>query len=111
MKRGEIWLIDLNPGFGREMHKKRPALIISDNVVNNSPAHIIVIPASSQVPKIIGVEMVVVGKKEGLDKNSVLLPLFIRSIDKERLVKKVGTLSKAKLLQVEQAIKIVLAIK
>lgn len=108
INRGDVWLVDLDPGFGREIHKKRPALIVSTNAIHQDTTNAIIIPASSQVPKTIGVEMVVVGKKEGLDKPSVLLPVFIRHIDQERLIKKISSLSKVKLREIEEALKIVL---
>lgn len=111
MKRGEVWLINLEPGFGREIHKKRPALILSKDSIHTDTDHVIIIPASSLVPKIMGIEMVSIGKKEGLDKQSVLLPVFIRSIDQERLIKKIGTVIKTKLQEIEEAIKIVLDLK
>lgn len=110
IKRGELWLVDLEPASHRELHKKRPALIISDNSIQETTPYVIIIPTSSQVPKTIGVEMVLVGEKEGLDKPSVLLPLFIRSIDQERLVGKIGKVSDEILAQIEDAIKIVLGI-
>lgn len=105
IKRGDIWVVNLEPSSHRELHKKRPALVISSNLVNSQTYHVIVIPISSQVPKIIGPEMVVVGKKEGLDKESVILPLFIRSIDQKRLVKKIGKLGQTKLLEIEESFK------
>lgn len=108
VNRGDVWLVDLDPGFGREIHKKRPALIVSANAIHHDTTNAIIIPASSQVPKTIGLEMVVVGKKEGLDKPSVLLPVFVRHIDQERLIKKIGSLSKVKLREIEEALKIVL---
>lgn len=111
MKRGEIWIINLEPGFGREIHKKRPALILSENSIHTNSDHVIIIPASSLVPKLIGIEMVSIGKKEGLDKASVLLPLYIRSVDQERLIKKAGRISKVKLKEIEEAVKIVLDLK
>lgn len=110
IKRGELWLVNLEPSFGREIHKKRPALVISANSIQQKIPHVIIIPASSQVPKVIGIEMVLIGRKEGLDKPSVLLPVFIRSIDQERLIKKIGTIAKSKLVEVEEAVKIVLAL-
>jgi mRNA interferase MazF len=109
IQRGDIWIIDLEPGAHREMHKKRPALIISDNTMNQQSISVIIIPISSQIPQKIGPEMVVVGKKEGLEKKSLLLPLFIRSIDQQRLIKKIGTLEKEKLNELIKAIKIVLS--
>lgn len=111
VKRGEFWLIKLDPSFGREIRKKRPALIISANAIHQKTPHVIVIPVSSQVPQIVGLEMVLVGEKEGLHKKSVLLPVFIRSIDQERLIKKIGIISKTKLREVETAVKLVLGLE
>lgn len=108
--RGDMWIVDLDPGFGRELRKKRPALIISTNAIQQAGVNAIIVPASSQVPKTIGIEMVPIGKKEGLTKPSVLLPVFIRHIDQKRLMKKIGSLSKGKLREVEKAINVVLGL-
>ncbi len=111
MKRGELWIINLEPGFGREIHKKRPALILSEDSINQKTTNVIIIPASSIVPQTIGVEMIRIGEKEGLRQDSVLLPIFIRSVDHDRLIKKIGELSKKKLHQVEEAIRLVLGLE
>lgn len=108
IKRGEIWIVNLEPSLHRELHKRRPALIISNNFVHNKTYHVIVIPISSQVPRTIGPEMVLIGKKEGLAKKSIILPLFIRSIDQERLIAKIGSLTEAKLSEVGESLKLVL---
>lgn len=107
-KRGDIYISNLDPAFGREIHKKRPVLIISGDIYNRETHHAIVIPTSSIVPKVIGPEMVSLGKLRGLDKKSVLLPFFVRSIDQDRLAKKIGILPKEKLEEVEDALKLVL---
>ena len=108
IKRGDIWVVNLEPGFGREIRKKRPAVIISRNRFNESTPYVIVVPASSIMPNKISEEIVPISKIKGLDKDSVLLPLLIRSVDQKRLVKKVGVLSKNKLEEVEEALKLVL---
>lgn len=108
IKRGDIWAVNLEPSLHREMHKKRPSLVISSNIFHEKTYHVIVIPISSQVPKTIGPEMVLVGKKEGLEKKSVILPFFIRSIDQERLIEKMGSLTKTKLLEIEESLRLVL---
>lgn len=108
LKRGQIWTADLNPGFGREIHKKRPVLIVSADNYNQNTPYVIVIPTSSVIPRLVNPEMVVIGRVKGLDKESVLLPIFIRSIDQERLIKRVGAISEEKMLEVEDALKLVL---
>ncbi|MBI2012716.1 type II toxin-antitoxin system PemK/MazF family toxin [Candidatus Curtissbacteria bacterium] len=109
-KRGDIFISHLGPAFGREIHKKRPVLIISNDIYNRGTHYAIVIPTSSIVPHVIGPEMVFLGKLRGLDKKSILLPLFVRGIDQERLAKKIGTLPKEKLLEVEEALQLVLGL-
>lgn len=106
-KRGEIFIADLNPSFGREIHKKRPVLVISNNILNQVLPTVIIIPFSSIVPQFIGPDIVKINQK-GLDKPSAVIVNQLRSIDKNRLVKKVSKLSSSTLEQVEEAIKIVL---
>lgn len=108
IKRGEIWIVNLDPSLHREMHKKRPALVVSSDNIHEKTHHVIVIPISSQVPKITGPEMILAGRKEGLNKQSIVLPIFIRSIDQERLVKKIGKLTETKLLEVEESLRLTL---
>ncbi|MBI2330311.1 type II toxin-antitoxin system PemK/MazF family toxin [Candidatus Daviesbacteria bacterium] len=110
-KRGEIFIADLNPPFGREIHKKRPVLVISNNILNQVLPTVIIIPFSSIVPEFIGPDMVKVNKQKGLDKSSTLIANQMRAIDRERLVKRSGKLSKMDLEQVEEAMKIVLDLK
>lgn len=107
-KRGEIFVANLNPAFGREIHKKRPVLVISKNILNQILPTVIIVPLSSIVPQFIGPDVVKVNSQKGLDKPSAIIINQLRSIDKDRLVKKVGRLSKTNLEQVEEAIKTVL---
>lgn len=107
-KRGEIFVANLNPSFGREIHKKRPVLVISNNILNQILPTVIIIPFSSIVPRFIGPDIVKIKSQKGLDKPSAIIINQLRSIDKERLVKKVGKLSKTNLEEVKDAIKIVL---
>jgi len=107
-KRGEIYIADLNPAFGREIHKKRPVLVISNDVINKNFPTVIMAPLSSIVPKFIGSDQVIVPKAVGLDKESVVLTTQIRSIDKSRLIERIGNLSQDKLLEVEDSLKLVL---
>ena len=109
-KRGEIYLADLNPGFGIETHKKRPILVISDNAFNKIFSTIITIPFTSIVPIVLGPELVKVEGIRGLDRKSALIIHHIRAVDVARLGKKIGRISKEKIFEVETALKIALGI-
>lgn len=110
INRGDIWIVNLNPALGREVHKKRPALIISNNDLNQNTFHVIVIPSSTIIPEVVSEELVFVSGISGFAKDSVLLPLFIRSIDKIRLIKRVGKLPDHKMEEIEAALDLVLGI-
>ena len=108
--RGEIWLTNFNPSFGTELHKNRPAIIISSNEVNKHHPRVIAIPISTK--NYTGLSVVkVTSKRSGLDKESVVLPTEIRSIDKTRLIKRLGKLPSQKILEVEETVKLVLGIQ
>lgn len=108
-KRGEVYIADSDPAFGKEIHKKRPILIISNNLINQNLFNVIAVPFSSIVPQIMGPDMIKVSLK-GLNEESVILTDQIKSIDKVRLLKKVRKISKQKMQEVEKAIKLVLAL-
>lgn len=105
--RGEIWLTNFNPAFGTELHKNRPSLIISSNKVNKHYPRVIVIPISTK--NYSGLSVVqITSKASGLERQSVILPAEIRAVDKIRLIKKVGKISRNKIREVEEVIKLVL---
>lgn len=109
-KRGQIFVADLDPAFGREIHKKRPVLIISNDNINQSYPVIIVIPFSSIVPGFVGPDVVKFTIQKGLHEQSALIVNQIISIDKDRLMKKIGKVSKLKLREVEESLKSVLGL-
>jgi mRNA interferase MazF len=42
MRRGEIWLINLDPTVGAEIRKTRPAVIVNDDAVGILPLKVVV---------------------------------------------------------------------
>lgn len=110
IKRGQIWIADLNPGFGQELHKKRPVVIISTETVNTNSPLIIVLPLTSQVSHL-GPEKILLSQKEtGLHKKSAVLILGVRSIDKDRLLKKVCSVTQDSMLKIEDSLKLLLGL-
>jgi len=57
MRRGEIWLVDLDPGLGSEADKMRPAVMVSDNGANAAAQRsdrgvLTVVPVTTNVSRI-----------------------------------------------------------
>jgi mRNA interferase MazF len=88
IKRYEIYLVKLNPTVGSEIHKTRPCIVISPNEMNVLNT-VIVAPMTSKGFDFVFRPKIKFEKKDGL----VLLD-HIRTIDKARLVKKLGCVDK-----------------
>lgn len=85
IKRFEIYLVKLNPTVGSEIQKTRPCIVISPNEMNVLKT-VIVAPMTSKGFDFIFRPKIKFEKKDGL----VLLDQ-IRTVDKTRLVKKLGS--------------------
>ncbi|MDP4008425.1 MAG: type II toxin-antitoxin system PemK/MazF family toxin [Candidatus Peregrinibacteria bacterium] len=93
IKYGDILLVDFNPVKGREVSKIRPAIVISNAFINEESPYLIVVSLSSQVSRVLAFQFIVEKSKvNGLDVNSKVMPETVRSIDKVRVVKKIGHL-------------------
>src|ERR1700733_8168360 len=106
-KRGEIYWIDLDPTIGNETKKTRPGLIVSNNDGNELSGIVMVAPISSKVKNIFPfeVEVNLKGKRGKIMLNQC------RALDKSRLVNKLGEVDEKLMQAVEDAIRIVFALK
>lgn len=91
-KKGEIYLVNFDPTIGREVKKKRPALILSNNIHNQYSPLVTVAPLSSNTNKIYPFEVYVPKKSTGLNENSKIMIIQLRSLDKKRLINKIGNI-------------------
>lgn len=103
--RGEVWLLDLNPTLGREQAGTRPALVISDNIFNRGPADlVIVVPITSQ-KKNIRSHIHISKGEAGLTLDSYAKCEDIRSVSKQRFIRRFGSLEAATLGSVEEILR------
>jgi len=83
--RGEVYWVNLEPTIGTEIKKTRPALIVSPDDLNTALPHVIIAPITSKgQPLGCRPEVVFMGK------NARILLDQIRSVDKRRLMGKMG---------------------
>ena len=106
MLRGDVWWVEFDPAVGSEIRKTRPAVIVSNDAANRNLSRVVVVPVTSntgrQYP---GEAVVTVGGQ-----SSKAMADQIMAADKSRLKSQLGTLSKADMLAVEDAIKVHLAL-
>ncbi len=103
-KRGEIWLVSLDPVAGHEIGKTRPALIISNNRNNEYASTVTLIPITTSIDKIYPFEVFISKDDSELQTDSKIKCNQIRTADKLRLVKFVSDISTEKLVKVEKAL-------
>ncbi len=106
MRRGEVWWVEFDPAVGSEIRKTRPAVIVSNDAANRNLARVVVVPLTSNTGRVYPGEAVV---KVG-GQSSKAMADQIMAVDKARLNGQLGTLSKADMLAVEDAIKVQLAL-
>lgn len=97
MKQGEIWYVDLNPVKGSEQAGVRPVVIMSGNLMNTYLKVLICCPLTTKVKGYKGNVVVQPDKENGLTEVSEVLIFHIRSISKERFVKRMGKIGKGEL--------------
>lgn len=106
--RGEVWMADLSPTRGREQAGFRPVLVVSHDIFNRGPAGLVIALPVTSTLRDIPYQIVMVAGEGGLRKASVALCEGIRSISKERLVKRRGTVSTRTLAAVEDVLRTLL---
>jgi len=110
-QRGEIFLTALDPALGHEIKKTRPALVIQNDVTNRYGMTTIVAAITSKVwvppyPN----EVVIQPSTTGLDVVSTVRLDQIRTVDRKRLLKRLGKADEKVMRKVDEAISISLGL-
>ncbi len=106
--RGEVWNVNFDPTRGREQGKDRPALIVSTNRFNQGPADLVVVLPITSKGKGIPLHVKIDKPEGGLKTTSYAMTEAVRSISKERLGKRWGTVSATTMAEVEDRLRILL---
>ncbi len=107
MKRGEIWWVNFDPSVGGEIRKKRPAIIVSNDMANRYLNRIQVVPLSSKTDKIYPCETLV--EFRGI--RSKAMADQLTTVSKQRLLSQAGILTSKEMSVVERIIKLQLDLK
>jgi mRNA interferase MazF len=89
-QRFDVFLVNLDPTIGREIQKTRPCVVVSPDEMNRHIATVIIAPMTTQgrdYPSRIACEF------QG--KSGQIILDQLRTVDRTRLVKRLGTISSA----------------
>lgn len=110
-RRGEIYLVNFDPTVGAEIQKTHAALILQNDIANrHSPITIVAAITSQFEEPLYPTEVLLSVPEGGLSVDSVALLNQIRSIDKRRLVRRLGAVRRDTMEQVERALQISLGL-
>ncbi len=110
-RRGDIFLVTFDPALGSEIRKSRPALIIQNDTANRySPITIVAAITSRFGTPPYPTEVIVEPGESGLPRRSAVLLNQIRSVDRQRLVTRLGRATPETLARVGRAIEISLGL-
>ena len=104
-RRGEVYLVSLDPTVGAEIRKTRPAVVVQNDPANRrSPITIVAAVTSQFEESLYPTEVLVRAPEGGLTADSVVLLNQIRSVDKGRLVRRLGVLKSETMKEVDRAL-------
>ncbi|OMC05689.1 mRNA interferase MazF9 [Mycobacterium sp. NS-7484] len=114
MRRGEIWQVDLDPARGSEANTSRPAVIVSNDRANATAERlgrgvVTVVPVTSNVDRIYPFQ-VFLAAHSGLGADSKAQAEQVRSVAAERLRYRLGQLSVRELHDLDEALRLHLAL-
>ncbi len=85
-------------------------MVVSNNINNKYSLTVTILPITSNVAQIFPFEVLLIQGIANLPKNSKAKADQIRTIDKSRLIKEIGELDENKMIDIERAVKIHLAL-
>ena len=111
MRRGEIRLVDLDPARGSEASKRRPAVIVSNDIANATAARlargvVTVVPVTSNIERIYPFQVFLPTAATGLERDSKAQAEQVRSIAVERVGKRLGRLPASLMRGLDEALRL-----
>lgn len=94
-RQGEVWAVDFSPSVGSEIRNVHPALVVSDDRLNESAwGLIVVLPITTfRKEKPFRLHVLATPPEGGLKSQSVIHCDQVKSVSVERFIKRWGTIS------------------
>lgn len=107
IRRGDIFLANLDPPIGVEQAGTRPVLVVQCDVANERIPSVTIVPLTANLRAGRFMFTVLIPASEsGLPKDSVALVFHVRTLDKSRLIREMGHLGPDSMSKVDRALAI-----
>jgi mRNA interferase MazF len=104
IQRGSIYLVNLDPTVGSEINKTRPVVVVSNDINNKYSNTITVLPITSNTTKVYPFEVYLPAGSGNLLHDSKVKADQVRTIDKTRFIRQLGSLPASIVNQINDAI-------
>jgi mRNA interferase MazF len=105
-----VLLAALDPVVGREIAKTRPVLVVSNDLNNRHAGTVTLLPITSSTARVYPFEVFLPAGTANLPKDSKVKADQIRTVDRSRLVKTIGSVDAASMAAVDQALRLHLSL-
>ena len=110
IRKGSIYWVDFSPGKGSEPTGRRPRLVIQNDILNDSNLNTVIMLAITSTMKFGELPGNVVLRKgeANIPKKCVINVTQIKSVDKQSIKEKIGTLSQKRIDEIHEGLKLVM---
>ncbi|MFF3976681.1 type II toxin-antitoxin system PemK/MazF family toxin [Streptomyces sp. NPDC055808] len=110
MRRGDIFMVDLEPARGSEASKIRPAVVVSNDGANQSVERngrgvVTVVPLTSNTNRVLTFQVFLSADETRLPKDSKAQCEQVRAVAPERILQRVGMVPRQRLAEIDVALR------
>jgi mRNA interferase MazF len=104
IQRGDVFLVNLDPVVGSEIGKTRPAVVLQNELANQTSPTVTVAPISSNTRRVFPFQVPLAAGEGGLERDSKVLCEQIRTLSRRRLLQQLGSLPADRLEEIRTAL-------
>lgn len=105
-RQGEVWFVDLEPTRGREQAGRRPAVVVSVDQLGGGPSELAIVVPLTRTDHGQRLHVAIDPPDGGVRQRSFAMPEMVRSISRDRLVERWGTLADATLAEIARRVRL-----
>lgn len=105
-RQGEVWFVDLEPTGGRERAGRRPAVAVSVDQLGGGPSGLVIVVPLTRTDHEQRMHVPIDPPNGGIRQRSYATPEMVRSVSRDRLVERWGTLDDATLIEIARRVRL-----
>ncbi len=110
VRRGEVWLLDFGQPIGREQAGRRPAIVVSDDGMNDGPAGLVIVVPVTSIRRALPSHIELDDPATGLDEVSYAKCEDVKSVSDHRLIARLGAAPVAPMFEIERVLRYLLGL-